>query len=64
MTAPAAGSLPLHARPDPVPVGMGQIVDHFRKPKVYGLPRVVEFRHVTQDVQCRPGERVHGASAT
>ena len=27
---------------------MGQIVDRFRKPKVLGLPRVVEFRNVTK----------------
>ena len=32
----------------PVPVGMGQIVDRFRKPKELGLPRVVEFRKVTK----------------
>ena len=27
---------------------MGQVVDRFRKPKEHGLPRVVEFRHVTK----------------
>jgi NitT/TauT family transport system ATP-binding protein len=32
----------------PVPVGMGQIVDRFRKPQELGLPRVVEFRNVTK----------------
>lgn len=32
----------------PVPVGMGQVVDRFRKPKELGLPRIVEFRHVTK----------------
>jgi NitT/TauT family transport system ATP-binding protein len=32
----------------PVPVGMGQVVDRFRKPKEYGLPRVVEFRSVSK----------------
>jgi NitT/TauT family transport system ATP-binding protein len=32
----------------PAPVGMGQIVDRFRKPVDHGLPRVVEFRHVTK----------------
>lgn len=31
-----------------VPVGVGQVVDRFRKPREYGLPRVVEFRHVTK----------------
>ena len=34
--------------PAPVPVGMGHIVDRSRKPKEAGLPRVVEFRHVTK----------------
>jgi ABC-type nitrate/sulfonate/bicarbonate transport system ATPase subunit len=32
----------------PVPVGMGQIVDRFRKPKELGLPRVVDFRGVSK----------------
>jgi NitT/TauT family transport system ATP-binding protein len=32
----------------PAPVGMGQIVDRFRKPKELGLPRVVDFRNVTK----------------
>jgi NitT/TauT family transport system ATP-binding protein len=27
---------------------MGQVVDRFCKPKTYGLPRVVQFRHVTK----------------
>jgi NitT/TauT family transport system ATP-binding protein len=30
------------------PVGMGQVVDRFQKPKDHGLPRVVEFRGVTK----------------
>jgi NitT/TauT family transport system ATP-binding protein len=30
------------------PVGMGQVVNRFRRPKEYGLPRVVDFRHVTK----------------
>lgn len=34
--------------PDPVPVGMGQVVDRFRRPKELGLPRVVDFRKVTK----------------
>lgn len=30
------------------PVGMGQVVDRFRKPKELGLPRVVDFRNVSK----------------
>ncbi len=45
----AAANVPLfQPAAAPVPVGMGQIVDRFCKPKVYGLPHVVEFRHVTK----------------
>ncbi len=32
----------------PTPVGMGQIVNRFHRPKEYGLSRVVDFRHVTK----------------
>lgn len=32
----------------PVPVGMGQVVNRFCKPKELGLPRVVDFRNVTK----------------
>jgi len=32
----------------PTPVGMGQVVNRFHRPKEYGLPRVVDFRHVTK----------------
>jgi len=32
----------------PVPVGMGQIVDRFRKPQELGLPRIVDFRGVSK----------------
>jgi NitT/TauT family transport system ATP-binding protein len=32
----------------PAPVGMGQVVNRFCKPKELGLPRVVEFRNVTK----------------
>jgi NitT/TauT family transport system ATP-binding protein len=32
----------------PVPVGMGQIVNRFHKPREFGLPRVVDFRNVTK----------------
>lgn len=32
----------------PAPVGMGQIVNKFHKPREFGLPRVVDFRHVTK----------------
>jgi NitT/TauT family transport system ATP-binding protein len=40
----------LDSRPTsaPVPVGMGQVVNRFCRPKELGLPRVVEFRHVTK----------------
>jgi NitT/TauT family transport system ATP-binding protein len=40
----------LDSRPTetPVPVGMGQVVNRFCKPKELGLPRVVEFRNVTK----------------
>ena len=34
--------------PPDTPVGMGQVVDRFRKPKELGLPRVVDFRKVTK----------------
>lgn len=33
---------------DDAPVGMGHVVDRFRKPKELGLPRVVDFRQVTK----------------
>jgi NitT/TauT family transport system ATP-binding protein len=32
----------------PAPVGMGQIVNRFHRPKEFGLPRVVDFRRVTK----------------
>ncbi|MCE5266426.1 MAG: ATP-binding cassette domain-containing protein, partial [Planctomycetaceae bacterium] len=32
----------------PTPVGMGQVIDRFTRPKERGLPRVVEFRNVTK----------------
>ena len=32
----------------PSPVGMGQVVNRFHRPREYGLPRVVDFRHVTK----------------
>ena len=48
MNSSAAQVPPFRPATAPVPVGMGQIVDRFCKPKVYGLPRVVEFRHVTK----------------
>lgn len=47
MTAEAAHPQKLQT-PDPVPVGMGQVVDRFRRPKELGLPRVVDFRKVTK----------------
>jgi NitT/TauT family transport system ATP-binding protein len=43
--AEPAASMPVSA---PVPVGMGQIVNRFHKPREYGLPRVVDFRNVTK----------------
>lgn len=36
------------ASAQPIPVGMGQIVDRFRKPKELGLPRIVDFRNVSK----------------
>ena len=32
----------------PTPVGMGQVVNRFHRPKEFGLPRVVDFRRVTK----------------
>jgi NitT/TauT family transport system ATP-binding protein len=34
--------------PAPEPVGMGQVVNRFHRPREYGLPRVVDFRGVTK----------------
>jgi ABC-type nitrate/sulfonate/bicarbonate transport system ATPase subunit len=45
---PQDTATPLLHPPEPVPVGMGQIVDRFRKPTEAVLPRVVEFRQVTK----------------
>lgn len=48
MTAEHAKSVVSPPAAVPTPVGMGQIVDRFRKPVDHGLPRVVEFRQVTK----------------
>jgi len=48
MIAGQPNSLDLHPTATPVPVGMGQVVNRFCKPKELGLPRVVEFRNVTK----------------
>jgi NitT/TauT family transport system ATP-binding protein len=46
MSQPPAANAVTHAAP--TPVGMGQVVNRFQKPKEHGLPRVVDFRHVTK----------------
>jgi NitT/TauT family transport system ATP-binding protein len=48
MNAEQPNSLDLQPAATPVPVGMGQVVNRFCKPKELGLPRVVEFRNVTK----------------
>jgi NitT/TauT family transport system ATP-binding protein len=48
MTQPAAQPSASPPADAPRPVGMGQIVDRFRKPPELGLPRVVDFRQVTK----------------
>ncbi len=44
----AADANSLDSQPAALPVGMGQVVNRFCKPKELGLPRVVEFRKVTK----------------
>jgi NitT/TauT family transport system ATP-binding protein len=48
MTTEKNHALDSRPTPEPVPVGMGQVVNRFCKPKELGLPRVVEFRNVTK----------------
>jgi NitT/TauT family transport system ATP-binding protein len=48
MNAGQANGLEPQAVATPTPVGMGQVVNRFCKPKELGFPRVVEFRHVTK----------------
>jgi NitT/TauT family transport system ATP-binding protein len=47
MSTEDTNAAPLSPAPD-TPVGMGQVVDRFRKPKELGLPRIVDFRKVTK----------------
>ena len=45
----AEAGQPLDSRTtEPVPVGMGQVVNRFHRPREFGLPRVVDFRNVTK----------------
>lgn len=48
MNAEPNNSLDMKPAQEPVPVGMGQVVNRFCKPKELGLPRIVEFRNVTK----------------
>jgi NitT/TauT family transport system ATP-binding protein len=48
MSAEQPNTLDLQPTAAPVPVGMGQVVNRFCKPKELGLPRVVDFRNVTK----------------
>jgi ABC-type glutathione transport system ATPase component len=47
-TASADATVTTAAKPDAQPVGVGQVLDHVRKPEELTVPHVVEFRKVTK----------------